>query len=168
MSNRELLPPWQARDQREREWMQEWVCAQLDELRQRDTEASIDRIIASSKDPDAVRAQRQLDATIKAFECGDPEPLRRLLERHDPRLRQCINLPKRGVGERFKKRRALTEREIGLAQARRELPRIHAIWKKHYGKVYRPQNQLRATEILATRRNLDEDEIIKGRLSREN
>lgn len=49
MSDKEPLPPWEARDQRERRWMEVWVNARLEELEQADIEASVTRIIAASK-----------------------------------------------------------------------------------------------------------------------
>jgi hypothetical protein len=109
-----------------------------------------------------------LDVAIAAFERGDPEPLRRLLEREDPRLRHCINLPKRKRGQRFKRLRVVKHDgpEMRLKRALRDLPRIRAIWKAAYGKTNRPIGHVTAEEIAAERCNLTPDEVRKRRLAR--
>jgi hypothetical protein len=167
-------PPWFARNKRERQQMIAFVNAKLDEIARQKViaagKAAAANLEQNRKAAAELLADRKwhLDIAIAAAERGDPEPLRRSLEREDPRLRQYTNLPKRKRGQRFKRLRVVkyNDREMRLKQAVRELPRIRAIWKEAYGKTKRSAGQMTAEEIVADRCNLTPDEVRKRRLSR--
>jgi hypothetical protein len=168
-------PPWEAKDKRDRQWMETWVNEKLDGISWERAVAmmrsAVERRDQNRKCVEELMAcpQWHIDQAIAAAEHGDPEPLRRLLKRIDPRLERYIHLPKLKRGEHFNKIPVVDENAPcrRLQGALRELPRIKAIWKEHYGKTNRQDGQLRATEIAANRWRLTEDEVINKRLSRD-
>jgi hypothetical protein len=79
---------------------------------------------------------------LRAFEHGDVEPLRRAL----PGIAKAINLPRRADRSKWPKPR----RQDCIDGAARDVRRIRALWKKHYGHVQRPRgDDLRAEQIAA-------------------
>ena len=177
--------PWIARNSRDRERMRTLVNAKLDEaiaIEERKVAADIAKAGYLLSEPlgrldDDEKARRkdrglaktrewQKELAREQAEQGNLEPLRKQY----PELVQFLNRPRRKRGQRFKKKpptdhlRALHCR---LEEARSELPRIRAFWKKHYGKTNRPKGQLTAEEIVAERWDLDEEEVYRRRISRE-
>jgi hypothetical protein len=88
---------------------------------------------------------------IDAAAHGDIGPLRQEVAKLDLRYRRYVNLPRLKRGQHFKKRPPFDARQYWLEEARKELPRVRAIWKKHYSKTYRPAGQIGAVDIVAAR-----------------
>jgi hypothetical protein len=142
------LPPWRAGiDERKRRQMEEWVNRKLDEI----TKLSGDEWLWFWS------LENLEDVAVQAAEECDLEPLRRQFPKHA----RFINPPKLKRGEHFK-----DATEVWLQRALEDVPRIRAIWKKHYGKTNRPRGELTAEEIAAERWNLLPDEVRKRRISR--
>jgi hypothetical protein len=93
------------------------------------------------------------------------EPLRREMQKQDPRLVQFINLPRlKGPGKHFEK---LPHPARGrLEDALAELPHARFHLQSYYKKTGRPRGQLTVEQILAERWDLTEYEIRKRRISR--
>jgi hypothetical protein len=176
--------PWLARNSRDRERMQTWVNAKLDEaiaVEERKFAAGIAKVgqettqaLAQENDDEKARRKDrglaktrewQGELALEQAEQGNLEPLRKQYPGHA----QFINRPRRKRGQRFKKKpppdhlRALHCR---LEEALSELPLIRDFWKKHYGKTNRPEGQLTAEEIVAERWNLNLAEVSRKRISR--
>jgi hypothetical protein len=182
MAGSHNLPPWIARNPRDRERMRTWVNAKLDEaiaIEEREFVANVaklgQQLLSEHLDDDekarrkhrglAKDRERQEELALQQAEQGNLEPLRK----RNPRLARFINLPPLKRGEHFKKKPPTDHLapHCRLEEALFELKCVHALWKKHYGKTNRPQGQLRAEEIVAERRGLDADEVHKRRISRE-
>jgi len=176
------LPPWKAHSPRHRERMRAWVNAELDAQ-----EAAFHRRLVSEvanytrllgerlshlddgeksrrKERGLAKTQEWLrELALQQAEQGNLEPLRKL----HPGLARFINKPLLKRGEHFGKK--LSDDPVALRcrleEALAELPRVRAIWKKHYGKTNRQGGQLTAEEIVAARWGLDEEEVRKRRLS---
>jgi hypothetical protein len=181
MAGSHNLPPWIARNPRDRECMRTWVNAKLDEaiaIEYREFVANAAKLgqqLPSEHLDDDEKARRrhrglaktrewQEELALQQAEQGNLEPLRK----QNPRLAWFINLPRLSKpGEHFKKKPSTDAPHCQLEEALFELKRVRAPWKKHYGKTNRPQGQLRAEEIVAERQGLDADEVHKRRISRE-
>jgi hypothetical protein len=184
MAGSNNLPPWIAHNPRDRERMRTLVNAKLDEaiaIEDRKFAADIakashllsERLGRLDDDEKARRKDRGLakerkwqeEWALQQAEQRNLEPLRKQY----PRLARFINLPRLKPGEHFKKKPPtdhLTP-HCRLKEALFELPRVRALWKKHYGKTNRPKGQLTAEEIVAERWDLDEEEVYRRRISRE-
>ena len=147
------LPPWHARNKRERNMMIDWVNYQLNQLP--------DGLENWKPNPPDV-AKRQLDwilnlgPEIEFAEHGDIEPLRRKL----PHLAKFLCLPKMdGKGRRFQKNPRKFKKKKAAAVTVRK---IMALWKEHYGRKNRsPSDGPSAAEIAAERWGVDVEAVLR-------
>lgn len=139
------LPRWTSRNARDKILMARWV---IDQLEAQDEEE------IRTVDPDSSRASREFIADhgpqyAAALE-EDLAPLKKLLREQYPKLVRFEIFLKP-----LDRRHGLKDSDVkpkfdGVAVALRDyLPRIRALWKKHYGKVNRPKGDITAMEIAA-------------------
>jgi len=113
-----------------------------------------------------VKTQEWLEelAIRQADEQGNIEPLRKQVQKQNPRLARFIKLPRRGRGKRFEKPpHPASDR---LDQAVAELRDARSFLQAFYKKTGRPRGRLTAEQILAERWDLTENEIRDRRISR--
>ena len=146
------LPPWQARSERERFMMFDWVNDELNRLP--------DGTENWKPNPPDV-ARRHLDwifnlgPEIESARHGYIEPLRRKL----PHLADFLHLPKMKRGKRFQKHPRVFDKVVAAAVTARQ---IMALWKKHYGKKNRrPSDGPSAAEIAAERWDVDVEAVLR-------
>lgn len=157
-------PPWEAKNSREREWMERWVNARLNEL---DSE-KLDRLEkrlnatnASAPEWSIIKAQMDehvLKKALETAECGDMALLRNLY----PRLARFINRPRLDKpGDHFL--RDPEQLAPSLKWAIEDVDRIKTIWKQYYGKQNRRDGQLSALEIAANRHGVKLNDVERER-----
>lgn len=158
------LPPWEAKNSREREWMERWVNAKLDELDSEDLdrlERQINAANASAPEWPTIKAQmdeHDLKKALERAERGDMASLRKLY----PRLARFINRPKLDKpGDHFL--RDPKQLDASLKWAIEDMDRIKTIWKNYYGKQNRRDGQLSALEIAANRHGVKPDDVERVR-----
>jgi hypothetical protein len=141
------LPPWSARNERERQQMFEWVCAKLQEARANGAGAPLIDFLKS--DAPAILAAWQ----------GDVQPLRARY----PHLAPFLDPPKRKRGQYNRKLPS-----AAVQQAVEDVKAIRRIWKKHYpGKTRHAGDGLSAIQIAARRNSFaDETEEIARRVDK--
>jgi hypothetical protein len=118
----DYLPPWRARDQVDEQAMVRWCHRKLDEL---------DRLtqppVATTKQEDYVAWLANLGPEI---ERKDVEAIRRKL----PHLAKFLFPPKRGHGQG---RHPRPRNYLLVDAAARDVDRIKQLWREHYNKNYR-------------------------------
>jgi hypothetical protein len=160
---------------------QAWICRELDKredaaFRKLVNEAKTythvlnERLSHLDNDEKARRKKRGLAKTqqwleevaLRQAEQGNFESLRKLY----PKLARFINKPKLGRGERLEK--PSHPAHDRLEQAIAELPRARELLKTFYKwkRAHHLKGQLTAEQVLATRWDLDAQEIRKRRISR--
>lgn len=98
----------------------------------------------------------------RAIEEGDVEALRRL----HPQLAQYINRPREPGRPRNKiDQYDPLSPEARLAEALHDQRRILELWKEKFGLRNRPTGAVSAAKIAAERAGLDEDDVLKRRVS---
>ena len=123
----DVLPPWIAHDEREREAMERWVNQELNKIRVRQF----------------THVPLTADNLVKlATHHGNLQPLRARFP--------SLHIRMRGRG---KHRRV--ERKWAIDQAVEDVERIRALWLEHYKCWKRPKDQLSAEEIAARRWEVD-------------
>jgi hypothetical protein len=163
-------PPPLARNERDRQWMERWLNAKLDQILYAFNRPWLDAIAGFSKamkdDPDfqrrtsdqlaEFRAQRNSGgAVIEAAQRGDLAPARKKY----PELAAAdmLKLPARpGRGKRFPK---VKDREPDLTEAVWDAAKIRRIWKRHYPRRPRGYD---SPEAMAARRNGVDEERVRG------
>jgi hypothetical protein len=106
----------------------------------------------------------QLELALRQAMQGNIEPLRREMQKEDPRLAQFINLPRlKGRGRHFEK--PPHPARDRLENALEELRDARFFLQSFYKKTGRPRGQLTAKQILAERWDLTENEIRKRCIS---
>jgi hypothetical protein len=138
------LPPWTARNERERELMFEWVNRQLDRIADQDFIATQSKL---AKNFDVKKHFAWVDAggpEIEQADHGDIEPLRKKL----PQYARFLRLPKRQRGQRFSKMKSLDP----VAEALADVKRIRRLWSEKFGKKNRHVDDGYTAEEIAARR----------------
>jgi hypothetical protein len=137
------LPRWKSRNDRDKVLMTQWVHRQL--------ETQIEEDLRSI-DPGHFRAwladhgPQHAEALNKNI-----EPLKALLRSQHPTLAKFADLLRPLARKRGQKKVDLRPKfDVAGVACRDLIPRIRAIWKKHYGKVNRPKGDLTAMEIAAS------------------
>ena len=140
MAKPDGLPPWIARNARERRWMERWVVAKLDaiiadadkefgmpafaalgRLSPETRRAFLTQHLADSRERlDADSGRHRRDLAIDAAAHGNIGPLRQEVAKVDPRYRRYVNLPRLKRGQHFKKRPPFDARQYWLEEARKD------------------------------------------------
>jgi hypothetical protein len=166
------LPPWEARSERDRQWMIDWCLAELDGL-----DGYIDGLIYdddAKKDwtvyPKVPDGQRLESAKLHARR-GNLGPLRKLF----PAIAEFIREPERVRGQRRSyvvgsvqdvfRRHARREAEQRAVDSVRQLRAT--IWPRYYGRVKRRLDDgPSAEEIAAVRCDLTVDQVRRAMKTR--
>jgi hypothetical protein len=157
VSRRVELPDWNSS---ESEPMLEWLRA---ELQCASTEDEPFDPRQTEEERQEERRQRanlaKLDRwAIDQAEHGNIEPLRR----HYPHLADYLHLPKRKRGYRFHPKPLVDF----VQTAANDVPRIHALWAKHYKKKKRRRGQMSAEEFAALLWDVDVNDVRNVRKQR--
>jgi hypothetical protein len=136
------LPPWIARDQRERNLMIAWVGAQLDAL-----------VAEAAKNNSFGPGELSKYLALLAAWHGNMQPLHAFY----PHLAPFLQAPKRGRGKYLRRRNFAVER------AAAEVKIIRALWQRHYRKKNRRADDgPSAVEIAAERWGVGIAEVEKA------
>jgi hypothetical protein len=158
-------PPPIARDASDREWMERWLNAALDqifEIQNRELAEEVHRLAtAIERDQPDLRQQvsdynNSVGAVIDAAARGDLDPAR---ERY-PELAAAgmLKLPARpGPGKRFSKPRPVPDDDGPLTEAVWDAAKIRVIWDRHY--PHRPRHYDSPEAMAARRHDVDEDRV---------
>lgn len=147
MSKRDL-PPWDARNQSERDLMERWVNHELDAI----LAQMVDDFKRNNMGKTEFTKEGRELMEIAQARGGNIEPLRKRY----PRLAEFLHPPKQpGRGKRFKRNKydALDgdSSESWLIRAAWDVARTRALWKHHYKRWKRAVGQISAEEIAARR-----------------
>jgi hypothetical protein len=143
------LPPWEPLNERDRRHMIAWVNYHLDAL--------LEEGVAVLCSEETVRAYE----AYCDIERSRLEETQRVLNRPDLTLAQLESLvrPKRGRG---RPKMSPVDRLTPVGMASQEVPRIRALWKKHYGRQNRKLSPT-AEEIAAERWEVDVEVLLSSR-----
>jgi hypothetical protein len=148
------LPPWQARNERDRWAMIEFTVA---ELLHEDWE------LEDQRDPRALLAfrspkpspERQLEQAKVAARHGNLAPLRELF----PQIAEFIAEPKRGRGVHRPPSPLLQYGRNHTYAVTNTVTRVRRIWRKYYGKWKRPAGDNLMVEVIAEYLSLTDDVV---------
>jgi hypothetical protein len=142
------LPPWRSETERGRDAMTRFIIAALDDIDYDETTALMERGGRARRDGD-------FSALVEhAKRSGDVGRLRLLL----PHLADLIHPPKLGRGQRYPRERDVNRHTDRVDLAARDVARICAIWREHYGRGYRREHPT-AVEIAAERWEVSAGEV---------
>jgi hypothetical protein len=102
-----------------------------------------------------------LAAAVASAEHGNIDPIRKLL----PRIAKFLHLPPPPPRRRGPKRKNPRGWTWAIDEARDDVQRVRALWREHFGRVYRSESP-RATEIAAARHDLKEEQLLSDRKTR--
>lgn len=139
------LPLWEPLNDSDRRHMVAWVNDQLDRL--------LDTVAAELQSPETVQAYEAYNDA----ENSRLDEVRKLLRR--PNLTLAELEPKRGRG---RPKLSAVDRLTPVAMASQDVPRIRAIWRKHYGRQNRKVSP-RAEEIAAERWEVEVEALLSFR-----
>jgi hypothetical protein len=179
----EPLPPWIARDKRQREQMIKWVNARLDEGGGR---RGLSPEHAARLTPETLaRSIKQLHKwmdeggpELELAQHGDIRAARELVRKVFPYLADLLQPPKLKRGEKYEPYeidgvivprgecytdvKDKVERKNQIAGAVADVTRIKRIWQDHYdGRANRGADQVSAILIAAERHGVTADEVIE-------
>jgi hypothetical protein len=139
------LPPWQARNPRERQQMVDWVNERLDELNEADFNEGCNN--AQQFEAWLATGGREIDAA----DHGNIEPLRKRL----PQIARFLTAP---LPRKRKKRQMLSPAAVAALNVKR----IRHLWKKHYKRKNRRKDDgPSAIEIAALRSEVSVGKVEK-------
>jgi hypothetical protein len=158
------LPPWSARDEREKNAMRDWTFYQLEQA-YRAQRAELFSEYADNK-------TIMVEDAIEDARSGNVTKLRRLAK---PTWRPFTNPPPLGRGEKYPRRPTYSSTEYyddsaKLFMAKLAVRLIREIWREHYGKVRRVhEDGYDAFDIAAAYFGIEDvDEVAKKAPSCEN
>ena len=142
------LPPWHARNERDRKEMKEWLFRELHQMRVEEAER------AAQETEMSITLQLAIYSAIYGRdEAKRMQPLRAMY----PPLALFLQPPK---GRRGMYRRSRPKAKVQAELAAGDVHRIRAIWKKHYGRQNRGRDDISAEAIAAEFHGLSEDEVV--------
>jgi hypothetical protein len=175
------LPPWIARNERERQEMVAWVNARLDEQDAEERRRQADPFPPVIPPEHAEKYNRWRDEgglERLAAQHGVIGPARDLIRSRWPLLADLVQLPPLGRGEKYlrsggvsitDKRRDAHGRSLAMLEAHRkghvvkaawDVQRIKRIWQDHYGRKNRHATDgPSANEIAAERHGVTAEEV---------
>jgi hypothetical protein len=156
----EKLPPWSARNDRDRREMQRWVNAKLDTLDIESAERGVEQALEHPSSPSSYWRRGIFPPALLLYakelaRVGDMKLLRQLF----PYIAEYINEKPRRRGERRSYRG--TKWAVGHWLAIKDVDRIRQVWRENYdGKWKRhPDDGSSAVEIAAHRHGLKPSEL---------
>lgn len=138
------------------EWLFEWTASRLQDFHERAEWRGYVVDVEYEQDlQDKYDAKFDIDAALRAFDQGDPEPLRSL----HPKIARAINLDFRGQGNRAADQLARKQKHFDLDnQSARLMFAIedvrvirNVIWKVHYGRMNKAKGTVLSAEDIAAR-----------------
>jgi hypothetical protein len=130
------LPPWQCRTERDAQELMDWTIAKLDE-----EHGIVDRFLHAGDDDPYPRLLPTIEYALAAADNGD----RTLLETAYPEVAERLPLLRRGRPSKPRHGNAVWE-------AVWDVKWVRHIWKKHFGRIKRPQNDRVTAELIAAHR----------------
>jgi hypothetical protein len=141
------LPPWHARNEREKQQMKDWLFRELNQMQTEEIE------LAAQKTKISISVQL---AIVRAYGKGAADAKMKPLRDLYPHLAPFLHPPKGTRGKYFRPR----DKAKGKAErAAQDVRRIRAIWKKHYGRQNRGRDDISAVEIAAEFWEISPDEV---------
>jgi hypothetical protein len=133
------LPPWQARNRRERFWFELWTVERANEAFPQIIDAYWAATTPGQDEPDRSSERDPKETAIAAAHCGNIEPLLAHLGKTDPVLVPFIALPKRKRGDCFHRPGHRVSPYL-LTAARCYIDMIRTVWAKHYNRRNRAKS----------------------------
>jgi hypothetical protein len=143
------LPPWSARNQREKNAMRDWMCDQLDRVQ---------NAKANRNAPDATEFEWTVKQdALEQAKTGDVRELRRLY----PEIADYIHPNPKDLKRGRRPRRPNFHDPVLMAK--NAVPLIREIWRKRYDNKWRrrPEDGYDAYEIAAHYYGVDADDVKK-------
>lgn len=159
-----MKPPWAAQNKREKDAMRDWIFYQIEETYRKHRDDTLSG--RTNKESVWILIEDVEDAAVEDAYRGDLTKLRELF---DPKFHPFLHPPRKRGRRPYASRPSRSEHyddSAKLLMARKLVPIIRAIWRKHYGKWRRhPEYGYDAYEIAAAYFNIKDVEAVAAKPS---
>lgn len=149
------LPPWTARNEREKRAMRDWAFDRIDEALD---DANIAKVAKANKTAPDFRSPADHRRAVAIAEARYKRNVKPLRELH-PDMADLIHPPKRGKGVYPRDKNAAVEVVANIKSI------VIEAWREHYLKHHRAKDQLSAIEIavayVKAKDGIDVDDVVE-------